>query len=449
MRLRAVSMGLLVTALGGCLAGTWGRPAALVSEQQVAAALGEAADSDEPFDPRTLVRINAPERVRPCCAFGMDLQVQVAGVAVPGYSVGNIIDAGDLGRHEYDNGALTLNQDLARFATLEKNGLVYTCRGGFIDTAHVRDNADLTLFLAMRIVAAMPRPAVITLEGDRTIRRVMLGEVPEELTDRFGRWEVAITLAQWASFQLSIWHEIATWYGVESVPGFSEKVSAFSPEDLYSNVLGALIAGGILRNRKVYVRAEWNVLVEAWMPAALRRLGALSPDLGRRAMKALDGRWWDSKKQLPDWTLVRRRKMDIGLQVTPWRVQDAQAPEDSVLEAACAESPALLRLAIPERVGDRKVSDLVKVDFEVDDWAPASWPFPDKKARRVTSAEIPIIVAMVHDAAQEALGPGFDEPGPLPPSVAPPPGSASAAASSAPAPPSPPTASPAPAGSAD
>lgn len=412
MRIRDVALiGIFSATLGGCLAGSWGT-GALVNERQVAAALGEAADAEEAFDPQTLVRVGPPERVRPCCAFGMDLQVQVAGVSVPGYSVGNITGIEDLGSHEYDNGAVTLNQDLARLATLEKNGLVYTCRGGFIDTAHVRDNADLTLFLTLRIVAALPKPVVVTLEGDGAIRRVVVGEVPQELVDRLGRWEVALTLAQWASFQISIWHEISTWYGVESVPGFSEKVSAFSPEDLYSNVLGSLIAGGILRNRRVQARPEWNTLVEAWIPAALRRLGAVPPDLGRRAMRSLDGLWWDSKKQLPDWTLVRRRKMEIDLQVNPWRLPDAQAPKDEVMDAACAASPGALRLEIPDRVGDRKVSDLVTVDFEVGDWAPGSWPFTDKKARRLTSGAFPIVVALVHDAAQETLGAGFDEPGP-------------------------------------
>lgn len=413
-------LALLLAPLGGCLARAWSvGPTALVSEQQVAAALGEPAGESEPFDPGSLMKVGPPRRVRPCCAFGMDLGVAVAGMTVPGYSVDNVIGIDDLGRHEYDNGAVTLNQDLGRLATLEKNGLVYTCRGGFVDTAHVRDNADLTLFLALRIVAALPEPAIIQLAaGDGARRRVVVKAVPEDLMVGVGRWELAISLAQWAAFQISLWHEIVTWYGVESVPGFSEKVSAFSPEDLYSNALGARIAAGILRSRRVFGRSEYDAMMGAWIPAALKRLGALPADQGRRAMKALDGRWWTSKKQLPDWTLVMRRKMDISRHVKPWRLPDAEAPEDEVLEAACAASPAALPLDIPERAGDRPISELVTVDFEVESWAPSSMPFSDEASRRLTSAELPIVVAQIHDAMYAALGAGFDQPGPLPDSSA-------------------------------
>ncbi|MEZ4298530.1 MAG: DUF4056 domain-containing protein [Polyangiaceae bacterium] len=439
------SLSLLATSQMGCVARAWSvAPAALVSEQQVSAALGEPPGDNAPFDAASLMKVGPPRRVRPCCAFGMDLGITVADVSVPGYSVENIISLKDLGRHEYDNGAVTVNQNLARLATLEKNGLVYTCRGGFVDTAHVRDNADLTMFLALRIVAALPKAQVISLApGDGAVRRIVLKPVPEELVERAGRWEVAISLAQWAAFQISIWHEIVTWYGVESVPGFSEKVSAFSPEDLYSNVLGARIAGGVLRARQVFGRAEWNSMVEAWIPATLKHLGALPTDQGRRAMKALDGRWWDSRKQLPDWTLVKRRKMEIDRRVTPWRLPDAQAPKDEVLDAACSATPTALPLDIPDRIEDHPISELVAVDFEVSDWAPPNMPFADKSSRRLTSAEFPLIVAMIHDAAHEALGPGFDQPGPLPAAPAPSP-AAPATSPAAPAPsPAPSAAAPA------
>jgi Protein of unknown function (DUF4056) len=39
------------------------------------------------------------------------------------------------------------------------------------------------------------------------------------------------------------WHEIAIWYGWANVPMFSERPSAFSPEDMYSNLLGIRIVG--------------------------------------------------------------------------------------------------------------------------------------------------------------------------------------------------------------
>lgn len=406
---------LALLSLGGCVASAWGSDkTALVTEQQIAAALGERPESLEPFDPKSLADVQPPAHVRPCCAFGMDLKVQVAGVTVPGYSQGNILGVADLGRHEYDNGAVTLNEDITRLMTIEQNGLVYTCRGGFIDTAHVRDNADLTLFLTLQIVAALPKAAVVTLKGDGATRRVVVKELPEALVERVGRWEAAIAIAEWASFQISIWHEIVTFYGLESVPGFSEKVSAFSPEDFYSNALGARIAGGILRNKRIHTRREWDDLMGAWVPAALDKLGAQKSDIGRLVMKAVDGQWWDSKKTLPDWTLVTRRKMDIGLRVTPWRFPDAKLPDDAVLDAACAKDPSALPLDIPDWVGDRPISDLAVVDFEVEDWAPEELIPKGAASRRLTNADFPRIVAAVKQSMEKTLGPAFDQPGPAP-----------------------------------
>ena len=43
---------------------------------------------------------------------------------------------------------------------------------------------------------------------------------------------LTMAIARRLAFQLSIWHEIATWYGWSAVPGYPEKLSAFSPEDL-------------------------------------------------------------------------------------------------------------------------------------------------------------------------------------------------------------------------
>ena len=400
-------------ALGGCVANGWRNEAkTLVTEAQVAAALGETSDTQEPFDPGAVPQMQPPQHVRPCCSFGMDLKVKVAGVTVPGFSKGNILGPDDLGSHEYDNGAVTLNERLTSVATIEGNGLVYTCRGGFVDVAHVRDNADLTLFLTTKIVTALPGPTVITLQGDGATRRVALKGVPQELVDSLGRWETATALAEWAAFQISIWHEIVTFYGLESFPGFSEKVSAFSPEDFYSNAVGAKIAGGILTSRRIHSRDEWDETVRAWIPVALGRLGAQPTDTGRLVMKALDGHWWDSKKELPDWTLVTRRKMDLSPRVTPWRYPDAKLPPDDVLDAACANFKSALPLSIPDHLGDKSIRDYVTVDFEVESWAPPALVPAENTTRRLTSEDFPKIVEAIRPEMEKAFGPAYDQPGP-------------------------------------
>ena len=402
-------------ALPGCVAKSWeNEPKTLVTDAQVAAALGDRGDALEPFDPASVPQMDPPAHVRPCCSFGMDLKVKVGAVTVPGYTKGNIVGVDGLGRHEYDNGTVTLNERLTSLATIEGNGLVYTCRGGFVDVAHVRDNADMTLFLTTKIVAALPGPTVVTLEGDGATRRVAIKGVPPEAIERLGRWETAAALAEWASFQISIWHEIVTFYGYESFPGFSEKVSAFSPEDLYSNAVGAKLAAGIVTTRRIHTRDEWDDTLKAWIPVALEHLGAQPVDTSKLVMKALDGRWWDSKKELPDWTLVTKRKMDIGARVAPWLYADAKLPPDSVIEAACSNRGLVLPLTVPDHLGEVPIAEIATVDFEVKDWAPEALIPKGSASRRLTNADFPRIVKAISAEMEKTLGPGFDRPGSAP-----------------------------------
>ena len=104
---------------------------------------------------RTLLQEEVPDipirkQLRPCCAFGTDLRVRVGAVPIPGFSIGNIIGPNEVGPHTYDSGALTRSSQAgySGFRHRESNGLLYTCRGGFIDTAHVRDYVDWTTYVA-------------------------------------------------------------------------------------------------------------------------------------------------------------------------------------------------------------------------------------------------------------------------------------------------------------
>jgi hypothetical protein len=83
-------------------------------------------------------------RLRPCCAFGADLASKMGPIPVPAFRVGNMLGRDDVGPHTYDSGLLHFRRSEQQTVALnnEKNGLIYTCRGGFIDTAHVRDYAD-------------------------------------------------------------------------------------------------------------------------------------------------------------------------------------------------------------------------------------------------------------------------------------------------------------------
>ncbi len=376
----------------------------LAPPREVARALGEPGADPDVFDVRSVPRVPAPESTRPCCAFGMDLGVAVAGKVVPGFTVPNVKSASDLGPHEYDKGAFALDTDLSRFATSENNGLVYTCRGGFFDSAHVRDYADLTLFLALRFVLGLEHGLKLDLPGDGAVRHLELSAVPADVLEREGRWALATALAQWAAYQFSQWHEVVTWYGLESFKGFSERASAFSPEDLYSNVVGIRLAGGILTTGGVRSRKDWDAQLEAWMREALVRLKDVPEKLGRRAMASLDGRWWDSQRTLPDVMLVKRRAFPSQT-LTPWRLEETGVPFDPVLTRVCEGSSALTLVAPVEPKGD-----FIKLRFEVGGWAPQTFPLLDATHREVTTAQLPALIEQVHREMRETFGRDFDRP---------------------------------------
>ncbi len=212
----------------------------------MAAALGDTTPAED-FDPVALAVPTAPHHTRPCCAFGMDLGVDVAGVALPVYRVGNLLSPTAIGRHEYDNGMVTFSAGPRPVAT-ESNGLVYTCRGGWVDTAHVRDNADLTLFLTLHFARHLVTGGQFDIPGDGAQRRIFVAPIRGEVIARHGTLAIAIALAEWTASQLSTRHELATWWGWESTPGFSERLSAFSLEDLYSNALGIRVGAGVVRD---------------------------------------------------------------------------------------------------------------------------------------------------------------------------------------------------------
>lgn len=92
--------------------------------------------------PEEIPDIPIRTKLRPCCAFGNNLKIRVGALPIPGFRIGNIMSLEELGSHIYDSGAFTISssQGVARRdRSRERNGLIYTCRGGFIDTAHVRD----------------------------------------------------------------------------------------------------------------------------------------------------------------------------------------------------------------------------------------------------------------------------------------------------------------------
>src|SRR5690606_24692454 len=124
------------------------------------------------------------------------------------------------------------------------------------------------------------------------------------------------SLAAWLAgdiaFQLAQWHEIAQWYGFESVPGFSEAISAFSPEDLYSNLLGARLAINVILQGKAGSTDAYNTAMEAELKRVLLQLDVATQSETERQFREVDGDWWNSKRRVPDKFLVLKRNYNLA-----------------------------------------------------------------------------------------------------------------------------------------
>ncbi len=279
-------------ASASCGGSGWGaRSAFFADPARVAAALGDPPPGTA-RDDLELPVLPLPAHTRNCCLFGMDLRVDFAGMHVPFFELGNVIDVDELGAHAYATPAGA--------ADVEGNGLVYTCRGGWIDTAHVREQADQVVFLALAIAHTLESGSVTRIPGHGAATTIVVAGVPPALIEREGRLDAAMALAAWAAFRISIWHELATWFGYQTVSGFSEQPSAFSPEDLYSNALGIRLGLAVLAEHDFRSDADYDLAIEAFLIEGLRRLGAIPRSDAREVMTALDGRWWDSARRVPD-----------------------------------------------------------------------------------------------------------------------------------------------------
>ncbi|EJY9568829.1 DUF4056 domain-containing protein [Klebsiella aerogenes] len=274
-----------------------------------------------------LAPLTPPQGLRPCCAFGYNLQAEMLNIPIPFYKLDNVVTADDLGNHLYNDSLMAGIANLAGMGR-ERNGIIYTSHGGFIDTAHIRDTADMTVYLFSQLLPKLGQSFVLRLDDELTERRVVFNDFTPPVDE-----DERIALAAWLSanlaFQLAAWHEIAQWYGFASIPGFSEEVSAFSPEDLYSNLLGARIAVSLICHGNIATEAAYNRAMDSALPKALRELGAQPANITRFHFDMLDGHWWDSKKRVPEKYLVLLRNYDVsddrlptavpGERAKPWR----------------------------------------------------------------------------------------------------------------------------------
>jgi hypothetical protein len=409
-------LGLALACALGCENLQWTKsPALRAPDDALMAALEDFGyPAAGPAGPSEVPVISPPTNLRPCCAFGTGLRIELGVVPIPGFSLENLRGPDEVGPHRYGAGMLSMSTaGDRRLFERERNGQIYTCRGGFIDLAHVRDYADETLFLTAAIARVMDTGGAIELAPLGGSRKLVLRAVPASAIEGHGRRLLAVRLAQWAAFQLALWHEIAQFYGHSSLASWPEKVSGFSPEDLYSDLLGTKLAGGIILRRQADDEFQYNRSMDAWIQQVLARLEAVPRSDAYAAMRAVDGLWWDSGQRLPNWTLVRHRHFGFeGDVVAPWLVSQAPGVEPSV--AGCAGARSALELRNPHGFEGTRFDSFATLEIEAGA-ALAQLPLPRPPKRALSQADFPWIAEHVRRENAAEFGAGADRPGPPPP----------------------------------
>lgn len=268
---------------------------------------------------------------RPCCGFiasGISSLMKFSG----------FVDPTRLGTHDFAR----LNQKSK--TTQEGFGMVYTCRAGFVDIAHLRDNADwaaqIYLILQQKVGTGVSIPVQLetdlkeyTLELPKFSTQEIASLTPEVLA------QAAVSLA----FDTGIFHEIGTTFP-QAVSGpkiarltsfaINERNSAFSPEDVYSNLIGAELGMEAVLSSKPF-----NVAMTELLENRLQALQVVSHADANSVYQSLKGDWWT--KQLSPHK-VRKKNFDYTGTVSP------RVPQSDVISRVCGASPKKADSAVPD-----------------------------------------------------------------------------------------------------
>lgn len=302
-----------------------------------------------------------PQRIiRTCCSFGSDMQL----FAIPGIKLTDITSIEKIGPHKYLG-------DPA-----EENGIVYTRKGGFIDMGHLRDQADWTAYLYTQIRQNLQTDS-FSLDlghegGDKNLHiKIHSGMNDHNLIQLSGR----------IAYDLSVWHEIATWFGASTIPFVPERYSSFSVEDPYSNLLGVTIGMEALQSKLPYEEAVTNIIAET-----LKNLEVVSSENETYlAMEAVRDIWWTRDKKLPSGKVLLKRDLKVYNCLQPWLVPGWENTTEEKNE-----------LKVPEFTSDGKpLTNFYQLDFKLNYKFPFRKLFPDRKERNITQNDFERLLVQI------------------------------------------------------
>lgn len=252
----------------------------------------------KPLLPDQFNRDSHPPRIiRTCCMFGSKV-----GIAVLSFvKLTEVTSLDRMGSHHY----------LGKPS--ENNGIIYTKEGGFIDAGHMRDQADWTAYLYSLMRQERYRECIFLKLGYEGGNKRLSISVPPDLSD-----DDLLLLAGRMAYDLSLWHEIATWFGVRSVPLVSEQFSSFSVEDSYSNLLGVSLGMEAVKSDLSYDKAMTRLVSEKLN--ALKVVRNETETL--QAMEMVRDLWWTRKARMPSTRVQIARLTSLYDTIVPMLIPD-------------------------------------------------------------------------------------------------------------------------------
>jgi hypothetical protein len=288
-----------------------------------------------------------PRIIRTCCSFGSEVKLMV----FPVVKITDITSIEKLGAHHYLSNPK------------EGNGIIYTQKGGFIDIGHLRDIADWTAFLYTKIMRNRESGSFELKLGHEGGLKTLMLNIPSDLAA-----DDAATIAGRIAYDLSVWHEIATWFGASTVPLLPERYSSFSIEDAYSNLLGARLGIEALKSDLPYEVAMTNLIAQT-----LEKLIAVSSEEQTyAAMEVVRDIWWTRDKKLPSRKVLLQRQLTVYPVVSPLLIFEA-------------DSGFAVHLEVPDQVTNgQSISDFYTLNFKLNLKFPFKKIFPERKTRDIT-----------------------------------------------------------------
>jgi len=185
---------------------------------------------------------------------------------------------------------------------------------------------------------------------------------------------------------MSLWHEISTWFGASYVPLVPEKFSSFSPEDMYSNLMGVHMG-----MRAIKSNLDYNEAMTQELNNMLDSLESVNTEAETfEAMLKVNEVWYTNQKKYPNKKLVLKRYIDLDSDFSPWLVPgyESQLP------------PYILRKP------DSALSKYYELSLKLNFRFPVDSILPERDDRVITQNDFDIFVGFIqseinHDALKK------------------------------------------------